>query len=1121
MARQPLRFTRGNNAQTGNYTGGTGEPVFNTDTKRVHIQDGQTQGGIPLAGLGDVADTVKMSSALADYAAPLQQARRRNITSKISDFGYTPYDYILSETDRDKVRLGAPDAPAVDYAFRAFFADLVAQAGNTGIRAYIPPGVYVFDSVVEVILFSLGVNQRKYCLDIAPGAKFVHSASNRYRFVVQGTWDATANPGLISSMSGNVGDAYVAITANDNLNVDLVKSVNVGDHVYRGVNGWQKILCKADYHMQYLDASTNLDSQGNQVVFAGQGREGETYIVGQSGTLNIDGLGALKVGDEIIHIWGAWRKKTIRGGNFRGYWKPSTNVLYSDEAGIGIIPGSIGLSNDPGAPNNAGGTTGDYYIVIGTRGFNNINLGDNYVTCLGESSFWGQGQKVWCRSPGKWHKAFASPTPRGRWNPASDTYSAHYYPATHPSAVVTTQTAVPAVYSDNYNLGSAGEYGGTYEVTFPGRGTVNGITRDWQRGEYIFYGPNGFEFIPRDPSYDRGIFLFHQDEVTCLHIHGTMNLISRDTSGLEGGYSAGTAVRAWSNKRAGVNNYAFGAPMFWIKGTLYSESDAADVGDALGRGGIWEQIVEVKNLYLPTIDKYHVRAPASPAATRKQQLRRYPRTTVCAIHYVDGYVPAVLEGNINGGFLDKIRFDSDCFDQDQYSYEGGVVGPLDGASGMTSVYVNRGWRETVAGWRSTMTINLRDDLFGEAGVKIKGTWGVRVKLDRVILPGGFSGAPEFFDDRPAAVLLEDCASISIDAGIPASGNILSATQYASVLRTRGGVCDISLQGDFGQMDGGVILDLHHNGNDERFPFYWGTPQQYLPNEPGRNIKVTLKSSTGLEPRRNREILRGNGQLFRGPTIRGPVTFTDGVTLPRATVVSDTNAIVELTATAAPTNAYSTKQIFSSVAVGGGNAWLFRAVRASDGAIRDAILVDDGTILTSSTTNVPMTFTGLTVKGTSSLSGPVGIRQDTGAIVEIGSTNGGANTETLLFRTSFSGTAGDKTTGRILAAPDAGTGGRLTLDTMGPDGTLRRAIHADAFQNVGIGLSSPGVRLDVAGPIRPGSYTVATLPAGAVGALIYVSNGRKVGEASGAGTGVIVCYSNGAWRRLSDDSPIAA
>jgi hypothetical protein len=58
-------------------------------------------------------------------------------------------------------------------------------------------------------------------------------------------------------------------------------------------------------------------------------------------------------------------------------------------------------------------------------------------------------------------------------------------------------------------------------------------------------------------------------------------------------------------------------------------------------------------------------------------------------------------------------------------------------------------------------------------------------------------------------------------------------------------------------------------------------------------------------------------------------------------------------------------------------------------------------------------------------------------------------------------------------------------------------------------------------IRPGSYTVATVPSGVAGDQIYVSDARKIGEGVGAGTGAIAYYSNGNWRRLSDDSPVVA
>lgn len=53
---------------------------------------------------------------------------------------------------------------------------------------------------------------------------------------------------------------------------------------------------------------------------------------------------------------------------------------------------------------------------------------------------------------------------------------------------------------------------------------------------------------------------------------------------------------------------------------------------------------------------------------------------------------------------------------------------------------------------------------------------------------------------------------------------------------------------------------------------------------------------------------------------------------------------------------------------------------------------------------------------------------------------------------------------------------------------------------------------------------ASLPAAAAGNrgwAIYVTNGRKMGEGVGAGTGVMA-YSDGvAWRRYSDDTTVAA
>ena len=58
-------------------------------------------------------------------------------------------------------------------------------------------------------------------------------------------------------------------------------------------------------------------------------------------------------------------------------------------------------------------------------------------------------------------------------------------------------------------------------------------------------------------------------------------------------------------------------------------------------------------------------------------------------------------------------------------------------------------------------------------------------------------------------------------------------------------------------------------------------------------------------------------------------------------------------------------------------------------------------------------------------------------------------------------------------------------------------------------------------IYDGSYTVALLPAGVEGNTAYATNGRKVSEAAGHGSGVYVYYSNGAWRVLTTDQPVSS
>ncbi|MCY1228447.1 hypothetical protein D9M72_407640 [compost metagenome] len=61
------------------------------------------------------------------------------------------------------------------------------------------------------------------------------------------------------------------------------------------------------------------------------------------------------------------------------------------------------------------------------------------------------------------------------------------------------------------------------------------------------------------------------------------------------------------------------------------------------------------------------------------------------------------------------------------------------------------------------------------------------------------------------------------------------------------------------------------------------------------------------------------------------------------------------------------------------------------------------------------------------------------------------------------------------------------------------------------------------PRRFATFTVATAPTSGLtnGGVIYISDGRKVGEGAGAGTGVIAYRSGGQWRRFSDDTTVVA
>ena len=125
------------------------------------------------------------------------------------------------------------------------------------------------------------------------------------------------------------------------------------------------------------------------------------------------------------------------------------------------------------------------------------------------------------------------------------------------------------------------------------------------------------------------------------------------------------------------------------------------------------------------------------------------------------------------------------------------------------------------------------------------------------------------------------------------------------------------------------------------------------------------------------------------------------------------------------------------------------------------------------------------------------------------------------------------------APDAGYDAVYMdtdprLNSKEPDGTnhqyawLTDVTDGDAISEAANAATAAALAALQAGtePFDPGAYlwptTVASLPAaGTAGRIAFASDGRKVGEGAGAGTGTL-CYDDGtAWRRVGDDTTVAA
>ena len=109
-----------------------------------------------------------------------------------------------------------------------------------------------------------------------------------------------------------------------------------------------------------------------------------------------------------------------------------------------------------------------------------------------------------------------------------------------------------------------------------------------------------------------------------------------------------------------------------------------------------------------------------------------------------------------------------------------------------------------------------------------------------------------------------------------------------------------------------------------------------------------------------------------------------------------------------------------------------------------------------------------------------------------------DTASFIFQTGYSGRAELGLTGDD----------KLHLKVSADGVSWTEALVVDSSGRVGLGIATPTTALDVAGPIRVGTYLVSSLPsASATGQLIFVSN-----ETSGP----VIAFADGSnWRRVTD------
>ena len=114
----------------------------------------------------------------------------------------------------------------------------------------------------------------------------------------------------------------------------------------------------------------------------------------------------------------------------------------------------------------------------------------------------------------------------------------------------------------------------------------------------------------------------------------------------------------------------------------------------------------------------------------------------------------------------------------------------------------------------------------------------------------------------------------------------------------------------------------------------------------------------------------------------------------------------------------------------------------------------------------------------------------------------------------------------LEAGDSVVWSDVALADLDADVQLKGLIAAGKV-SVSVALVATDAAVPLVGSLSPQKlprYTFVTLPAGANavdGQLAFCTNGRKVGEGPGAGTGVPVYFDGADWRVYSTDAAAAA